>query len=122
MICAVAGAAWLGTVARYGLDRWVQHRTRTLLPLGTLAVNVSGALALGVVTGLGLHHGLGRSPRVVVGTGFLGAFTTFSTYAFETLRLVEDSNAGPAVVNALGSIGLGLLAAAIGLAVTASVG
>jgi CrcB protein len=72
------------------------------------------------VTGLALYHGLGDVPRVAVGTGFCGAYTTFSTYSFETMRLLEDGAYRPAAAHALGSIAVGLLAAGLGLAVTAA--
>jgi CrcB protein len=83
------GAA--GTLARYGLQGLVQHRAGSSFPTGTLVVNILGCLVMGVVTQFGLHH-LSLSPdwRVGLSVGFLGAFTTFSTFGLETVRLLED--------------------------------
>ena len=84
----LAGA--LGAPLRYLVDSRIQSARRRAFPLGTLVVNVSGSLVLGVVTGLALYHGLPRVPKAVLGAGFCGAYTTFSTHAFETVRLAED--------------------------------
>ncbi|HET7312527.1 MAG TPA: fluoride efflux transporter CrcB [Mycobacteriales bacterium] len=112
---AVALAAGIGAVARYVFDQIVEHKTSGTFPLGTLLVNVTGSLLLGVVVGLGLHHGLPTTPSVVVGVGFAGGYTTFSTWAWESIALHEDGAPGQAIVNALGSFATGLVAAAAGL-------
>jgi CrcB protein len=83
-------------------------------------INVSGAFVLGVLTGLVLYHGLGNVPRVAVGTGFCGAYTTFSTYSYETVQLLERGDVRQALANAVGSVLVGLAAAALGLACTAA--
>lgn len=114
-----AGAG--GAVARYMLDLAVGTRTKGVFPWGTLTINLTGSLLLGVITGLALHHGLPRTTRIVIGTGFCGAFTTFSTFTYETVRLIEEGD----VVEALANVGLTLLvggiAAALGLAIPAVV-
>jgi CrcB protein len=112
----VAGA--VGAVARYELDRAVADRSRGVFPWGTLVINVSGSLLLGVITGLALHHGLSASDKIVVGTGFCGAYTTFSTFSFETVRLVEEGALAEAFRNAAGTLMACAAAAAAGLAVT----
>jgi CrcB protein len=111
----VALAAGAGAVARYVLDQIVEHRTSGPFPLGTLLVNLSGSLVLGLVVGLGLHHGLPTTPSVIVGVGFAGGYTTFSTWAWESIALREDGEPGQAVINALGSFAAGLAFAAAGL-------
>jgi CrcB protein len=113
-------AAGLGAPARYLVDAWVRARAGHESPWGTFVVNVTGCLVLGLLTGLGLYHGLGAPTRLAVGTGGLGAYTTFSTFTFETVRLYEEGRARAAVANVAGSILLGLLAAAAGLAVMAA--
>ncbi|MEA2686579.1 MAG: fluoride exporter [Actinomycetota bacterium] len=110
----VAGA--VGAPARYLLDGWVRDRTGGDRPWGTFAVNASGSLILGVVAGLALYHGLPETSRVVLGTGFCGAYTTFSTFTFATVTLVEDGLTAAAVVNALGTLLVCAGAAAAGLA------
>ena len=115
-VFVVAGAA--GAVARYLLDRAVAERGRGAFPRGTLVVNVTGSLLLGVITGLALHHGLSKSAKIVLGTGFCGAYTTFSTFTFETVRLVEEGALAEAFRNAAGTLAGCAAAAAVGLAVT----
>jgi CrcB protein len=113
-------AAAIGAPARYLLDGWVRDRTGGSFPWGTFAVNMTGCLALGLLTGLGLYHGLGATTRTMIGTGGLGAYTTFSTLSFETVRLAEDGAPDRALLNAAGSLLLGLAAAATGLALAAA--
>lgn len=110
----VAGA--IGAPARYVLDGFVSRRVSTPFPLGTFSVNVTGAFVLGVVTGLVRYHGLGPLPQAAAGTGFCGAYTTFSTFSYETVRLVENGELGPAAANVLGSVVIGLAAAGLGIA------
>jgi CrcB protein len=112
-------AAAIGAPARYLLDGWVQDRTSGAFPWGTFTVNVSGCLLLGVLTGLGLYHGLGATTRAVIGTGGLGAYTTFSTFTFETIRLAEEGALDEAFRNVAASLLVGLTAASAGLALTA---
>jgi CrcB protein len=113
-------AAGVGAPARYLVDGWVQDRTGGVFPWGTFAVNVSGCLALGLLTGLGLHHGLDVTAQTVVGTGGLGAYTTFSTFTFETVRLAEEGAVDLAFRNAAAGLLVGLAAASVGLALTAA--
>jgi len=115
VLVAVAGA--FGAPSRYALEWWIRTRWPTITPAGTLAVNVSGSLALGLVVGLALAHGLDPDVRTVVGTGFLGAYTTFSTYAYETVRRAEDGHPRVAVAYAIGSVAAATGAAALGLVI-----
>jgi len=114
----IAGA--IGAPTRYIVDELVKERLPGAFPWGTFAINVSGSFILGVVTGLALYHGLGPIPKAAIGVGFCGAFTTFSTFSYETIRLVETGSVRPAIANVLGSVVAGLAAAAIGLALTAA--
>jgi CrcB protein len=116
----VTGGA-IGAPARYLLDGYVQRRVRGVFPWGTLVVNVSGSFVLGLITGVALYHGLGPLPKVAVGTGFCGAYTTFSTFSYETIRLLEDGSVLPASLNVLGSVVVGLVAAAAGIALAAAI-
>jgi len=115
---AFVAAGAVGSVARFLLDRAVADRARGVFPWGTLVVNVSGSLLLGVITGLAFHHGLSKTGKVVLGTGFCGAYTTFSTFAFETVRLVEEGALAEAFRNTFGTLMCCAAAAALGLAVT----
>jgi CrcB protein len=114
MAFVVAGAA--GSAARYLVDIAITERTKGALPWGTLAINVTGSFLLGVITGLVLDHGFPRTARVVVGVGFCGAYTTFSTFTFETVRLLEEGVSVEALKNVGGTLLAGALAAAAGLA------
>ena len=116
---AFLAAAAVGAPSRYVLDGWIQDRTRGAFPWGTFTVNVSGCLLLGVLTGLGLYHELDATTRTVLGTGGLGAYTTFSTFTFETVRLAEEGALDEAFRNAAASLLVGLAAASAGLALTA---
>lgn len=116
---AFIAAAGVGAPLRYVVGRAVQRRTSGALPLGTLVVNVSGSFVLGVVSGLALYHGFPDEPKVVLGTGFCGAYTTFSTFSFDTINLLEAGNTAAALRNALGTTVACLLAAAAGLALSA---
>ena len=114
----VAGA--LGAPARYLLDGFVQDRTEGAFPWGTFVINVTGSLALGLITGAALYHAFPNTPKVWLGTGFCGAYTTFSTFTFETIRLLEEGAVSDALRNAAASLLTGALAAAIGLAIAAA--
>jgi CrcB protein len=116
---AFLAAAAIGAPARYIVDRIVTARTTSAAPWGTFVVNVSGCLALGVVTGLGRYHDLGATARTVIGTGGLGAYTTFSTFSFEVVRFAEAGNLPVAGRYVLASLAVGTIAAAAGLALTA---
>lgn len=117
---AFLGAAAIGAPARYLLDGWVQDHTRSAFPWGTFTVNVTGCLVLGLLTGLGLYHGLDATTRTVLGTGGMGAYTTFSTLTLETVRLAEEGALDEAFRNAAAGFLVGLAAAAAGLAIMAA--
>lgn len=106
----VAVGAAVGAPLRYHLDRWLQRRTGALLPVGTLAVNVIGSFVLGV---LATATSSGDT-RALLGVGLCGAFTTWSTFGYETVRLAEDGARGLAALNVVATLGLGLPAAALG--------
>jgi CrcB protein len=115
----VAVGAALGAPARYLTDRAVQRRWGSGFPFGTLTVNLLGSLALGVLVGSADHGGASPDLLLLAGTGFCGAFTTYSTFSYETLRLAEDGRVGAATVNAVGAVLPGLAAAALGVAIGA---
>ena len=116
LVVGVALAGAIGAPARYVLERLIRSRWPTDWPWGTFVVNVSGSLALGLVVGVVLAQGVDADVRTIVGTGFLGAYTTFSTYAYETVRVGTVPRRGLAVAYAFGSVVASVLAAAIGLA------
>ncbi len=97
---ALGGAA--GAMARYALSGWVQSAAGTLFPLGTLAVNVVGSFLLGFILQLSTGRFLvAPETRLFLTTGLCGSLTTFSTFSYETLALLEDQQWGAAGANTL---------------------
>jgi CrcB protein len=115
LLLAVAGAGGLGAVARFVLDGMLRSRFAVNFPFGTTAINVTGSFLLGLVTGLALAHGLPAEWRAVLGTGFLGGYTTFSTASYETVRLALQRRYRAALFNGFGMMVLALAAAGLGL-------
>ena len=105
-----------GANARYLLGLWVATRFGTMFPYGTFIINVTGSFILGIVMGLLDAHVLAPAIRLSLGIGFIGAYTTFSTFTYETLRLVESGSLLLAAANVVGSVVVGMLAAIAGLA------
>jgi CrcB protein len=112
-------AAGLAAPARYLVDGWIEDRAGGAFPWGTFTVNVTGCLLLGLLTGAALYHGLGPAVGTAVGTGALGAYTTFSTFTYETVRLAEDGALNEAVRNVAANLLVGFAAASVGLALMA---
>ena len=111
---AVAGA--IGTLARYAMSGLVQRLCGADFPFGTMAVNLVGCLLFGVGWGLAERHvEITPEQRLIIFTGFMGAFTTFSTYAFETQALMRQSEWILAGANALGQLALGLALMVVGI-------
>lgn len=112
LLIATAGA--LGAVARYGLSGWVQERA-AFFPWGTLAVNVLGSFLLGFVFRYLEATTLPAEWRQAATIGFLGAFTTFSTFSYEAVMLAQDGDWQRAGAYVAASVGLGLLGVVAGL-------
>ncbi|MHB8682297.1 MAG: fluoride efflux transporter CrcB [Acidimicrobiales bacterium] len=113
---AVAAGGFLGAPTRYVFDHVVSARGRSDFPWGILIVNWSGALLFGLFTGLALDHVMGPAALALAGTGFCGAYTTFSSFSVETLRLLEKGELLETAANVIGSLVVGLLLAGAGLA------
>ncbi|MER5625761.1 fluoride efflux transporter CrcB [Streptosporangium sp. NPDC002544] len=105
----------VGAPLRYLTDRAVQARHDTVFPWGTFTVNVAGSLILGVLAGAALSGVVGTGVQLLLGTGFCGALTTYSTFSYETLRLAETGAVFFAVANVVASIVAGLGAVFAGL-------
>ena len=113
----LAGAA-LGAPARWFVDGVVQARHDSVFPWGTFTVNVLGSFALGLLLGASLEGETLVRLVALVGTGFCGAFTTFSTFSYESVVLAEDGSSGIAAATVLGSVAAGLAAAFAGWALS----
>ena len=114
LFLAVAGA--LGTLSRYALSGLTQRITGAGFPWGTLVINILGCLIIGYVMQMALTTDIiPASVRVVVTIGFLGAFTTFSTFSYETVKFLEDGALVSAILNITSNVGLGLIATFFGM-------
>jgi CrcB protein len=105
----VALGAAVGAPLRYLVDRFIQARHDSVFPWGTFAVNVTGSFLLGLLTVSVRGAGL-----ALLGTGFCGALTTYSTFGYETVRLLQERARGHAALNVLSSVAAGLGAAYLG--------
>ena len=114
LLLALAGA--LGTLARYGLSGFVQARLVATFPLGTVIVNVLGCFFFGLIWAYGTKFGILRQEWLLPAlTGFLGAFTTFSTYMFESDQLLKNAEYTALALYALGQLAAGLTALRCGM-------
>lgn len=118
LVGAVAAGGALGSVCRYVVGAFIQGRSAPGFPVATLAINVAGSFLLGLIL-QGALEGSAMSPgtRLFLATGFCGGFTTFSTFSYETLRLVEDGEYVPAAGYVAASVVLSLIAALGGVMV-----
>jgi CrcB protein len=118
VVLAIAVFGALGAVTRYGVDALIEHHTETLFPLSTFVINLTGCFLVSAAVAIlvdRLHVSTWLSVGVVV--GFLGAYTTFSTFAYETQGLIAEGRHGVAFANALGSVTFGVAAVYLGLVV-----
>jgi len=114
-IAAIAAGGSLGALARYGIDVGIEQRSEALFPWSTFVINLSGCFVVGVLIGtLVDRHHTPEWVRLGLVVGFCGAYTTFSTFAQETLGLVEERVAALALLSVAGSVVLGVLAVFVG--------
>ena len=112
----VGVGGFFGAIARYVIDGWVAQRTGAVFPWGTLTVNLSGAFVLGLLFALSVERGvLPAEIRAPILIGFIGAYTTFSTLALESWRLIEEGSYVLGAANLIGSMTLGIVAVVVGL-------
>jgi CrcB protein len=115
---AVALGGALGSLGRYGVDRLIERRSVSVFPWATFVINISGCLLIGAaVTALVDHHHLPAWVRVGIIVGFLGGYTTFSTFGREALDLVEEREMILAVAYGAGSVALGVVAVLLGASI-----
>lgn len=114
LLIAAFGA--LGANARYWLDSAVAKRFSGDFPLGILVINVSGSFALGVLAAsFARKSNITQDLQIALTVGFLGAFTTFSTFSLQTVKLIQAADYAAAALNVFGNLALGLTAAFLGL-------
>lgn len=117
LFAAVALAGGVGAAVRLVVDGAVRSVTTRRLPLGTMVINVTGSLALGVLAGLALGGSVTDEWMLIIGTGFLGGYTTFSAASLETVRLAQAGRWGASAAVGLGTLVVAIVFAAIGILV-----
>ena len=121
IVLFVALAGSLGAVARFIVDGLIRTKLVGPFPWGTFLVNVSGSLLLGVLTGLVMFHAAPSTLTTVMGVGFCGGYTTFSTTNFETARLVAERHFASAWISPVATMICTVAAAWVGLAITSAI-
>ena len=112
VIALLGLAGGLGAAMRFAFAEWATKRWQASFPLATLLINVTGAFALGLLT---TAASASAETRLLLGTGFLGGYTTFSTLSYDSHSLFRSGQTRAAWLNTLGSVALGVVAAALGL-------
>ncbi|WP_150307061.1 fluoride efflux transporter FluC [Planctomonas psychrotolerans] len=115
LFAGIAVAGGLGAACRLFVDALVRSRIRTRFPVGTLLINVTGSFLLGLVVTAVIGQALPAGWGLVLGTGLLGGYTTFSTASVETVRLMTDRRYGLALGSSVGMLIAGMGAGALGL-------
>ncbi|QJU56193.1 fluoride efflux transporter CrcB [Herbiconiux sp. KACC 21604] len=115
LMLALSAAGGLGAVVRFVLDGVIKRVVPSSFPVGVMVINVSGSFLLGLLTGLVLAGTVSHEWLLVLGTGFLGGYTTFSTASFETIRLLQTRRYTAALANGLGMLLLAVTLAYLGL-------
>jgi CrcB protein len=110
----VALGGGFGAITRYAFGNFIASKSNTSLPLGTFIINVSGSFLLGIINHLFLSHSISQSIWLIFGVGFLGAYTTFSTFGYETINLLIQKKFKTAAYYVSLSSALGILFAYIG--------
>ncbi len=120
LLIAIGGA--IGSVSRYGCQKWIYQLYPNPFPLGTLVVNILGSLLIGLFFGFS-EKGNIMSPewRLFLTTGFCGGYTTFSTFSFETLALLKEGNYSYALMYIILSVLFGLMAVWLGTIIVKSI-
>jgi CrcB protein len=113
LVIAIGGAA--GALARYAVANWALRHWGTAFPYGTLVINVAGSFLLGVVMQLAQQQAINDTTRMLIAVGFCGAFTTFSTFSYENVLLLQQKNWNAVLVYTAASVVVGLLAVMAGL-------
>jgi CrcB protein len=118
ILLAIGTGSFAGGVLRYLISAYLQSKYLSSFPIGTFAVNLAGCFLIGIVFGISERGQISPELRLFLTTGFLGGFTTFSAFSNETIALLRDGQLGYAGLYILGSVGIGLLATLLGIALT----
>ncbi|MCQ1946622.1 MULTISPECIES: fluoride efflux transporter CrcB [unclassified Arthrobacter] len=119
LLLALAGG--VGATVRFVIDGLIRAHLKTRFAWATTIINVSGSVVLGLLTGLTIEHFVSTDLSIVIGTGFLGGYTTFSTASYETVQLIKEGRYGASFISGIVMLVLSVAAAVLGLWVGASV-
>jgi CrcB protein len=114
----VGSGGFVGANVRYWLGTWIQNRAGLAFPTGTLVINVTGSLLIGIFMGFFLREGWSDNWRLLLVVGVLGGYTTFSSFSYDTLVLVNEGNYPAAFGYVLGSVVLALAGTWVGLLIS----
>lgn len=114
MIGIVGLGGIFGTLLRFYLGKWISAKASTSFPWGTWVINISGSFILGILSGLHSSQTIPNWSWLMLGVGFCGAYTTFSTFGYETIGLIEKGNKSQAAAYVITSVVLGILFAWLG--------
>ncbi|MCY9694183.1 fluoride efflux transporter CrcB [Paenibacillus alginolyticus] len=115
MIWLIGLGGVLGTLSRFYLGKWISAKGTSTFPWGTWVINLTGSFTLGILFSLHVNHAISDLVWLIFGTGFCGAYTTFSTFGYETSQLVQKGEVVKAGVYVVTSVLLGLLSAFLGI-------
>lgn len=115
LFLAIAAAGGVGAVCRFVLDGLLTSLSEADFPWPTVLINITGSLLLGLITGFAVSGLLPEAWRLVLGTGFLGGYTTFSTASVDTVRLLQQQRWAAGMVHGLGTLVIAVGAAGLGL-------
>lgn len=114
-VLLVGAGGFLGSIARYGIGEWIKVEPGTGFPYATLLINATGCFAIGLFMAFAAENAsLPPAYRLFIAAGFLGGYTTFSAFGYETVKLIEAGNMWFAAANAFGSVAIGLTAVYLG--------
>ena len=120
ILIAILGA--IGAVSRWKISEYCTRLGPENFPFGTFTVNIIGSFLLGILMSMSVNETVPETWRVPIAVGFLGSFTTFSTFSVETINLLQQGNGRMALLNLGSQLGIGLMAAAVGLTIGAALG
>jgi CrcB protein len=120
LLVAIGGA--IGSVGRYLIGGWVQSLAGTGFPAGTFFVNVTGSLIIGVILGLVERGALSSQARLLLAVGLMGGYTTFSSFSYDNLGLLQTGETGRFFFNVIAQLALGLFAAYLGVVIARTMG
>jgi CrcB protein len=110
IVLLIGLGSFIGGISRYLLSQVIQLKVASAFPYGTLIVNIIGCFLIGIVYGLFERSGITNEWRLILATGLIGGFTTFSAFSLESLKLIRDGQAGSALIYILCSVVIGLAA------------